>query len=258
MKKFMVFLAAVLFCLTVLTACGDGNLTKNYTTLAEDFTTTLYENDYDGALAYVDGAMQESITTDALKEIAEGTTSEYGAFQEVVAAEEISMSDYLQQLGISDDEATALDSLNCTVVVVTVGFTSSEMYLYLVFDTADRELVGINVYGAEGKGNTETALTEDKLRTAARSFLQAAFSGDFDTAYDLMSETLQGEMDAAAFNTLVQETASLYGEFGEIGQILVDGDEVIAYVSFAEGEINAYLTFDSNGLVDSFFTDTPH
>ncbi len=258
MKKFMVFLGTTLFCLAALTACGSEGLTKNYTTLAEDFTTTLYENDYDGALAYVDPAMQESITVDALKEIAVGTTSEYGAFQEVVATEEISMSDYLQQLGISDDEAAALDSLNCTVVAVTVGFASSEMVLHLVFDTADRELVGINVYGQEGKDGEATPLTEDQRRAAARSFLQAIFTGDFDTAYDMMSETLQGEMGAEEFNTLVEETTSLYGDFDEVGQILIDGDEVIGYVSFAEGEVNAYLTFDSNGLVDSFFTDTPH
>lgn len=258
MKKFMVFLGAALLCLVALTACGNSDLTKNYTTLAEDFTTMLYENDYDSALAYVDPAMQENITTDALKEIAVGTTSEYGAFQGVMAAEEISMSDYLQQLGISDDEALALDSLNCTVVVVTVGFASSEMYLYLVFDTADRELVGINVYGEEGKNSGEIALTEDKMRSAARNFLQAVFSGDFDTAYGLMSETLQGEMGTEEFHTLVEETASLYGDFDEVGQILINGDEVIGYISFAEGEINAYLTLDSNGLVDSFFTDTPH
>ncbi len=258
MKKYMVFLGTALFCFAVLTACGSGDLTKNYTTLAKDFIQTLYANDYDGALVYVDTAMQESITADALKEIVEGTTSEYGAFQEITAAEEISINDYVQKLEISDDDALALESLNCRIVASTVRFASSEMVLYLFFDTADREIIGINVYGQEGKDDGETALTEEELRSAARSFLQAAFSGDFDTVYDLMSETLRGEMDAVAFNALAEETASLYGAFDEVGQILIDGNEAIGYVSFAEGETNAYLTFDSNGLVDSFFTDTPH
>ena len=258
MKKIMVSLGAVLLCLAALTACGSGALTKNYTTLAKDFIQTLYANDYDGALAYVDTTMQESITADALKEIAVGTTSEYGAFQEVTAAEEISMDDYLQKLEISDDDASALASLNCKVVAATVHFASSEMALYLFFDAADREIIGINVYGQEGKDDGETAFTEEEMRATARSFLQAAFSGDFDTVYDMMSETLREEMDAVAFNTLAKESASLYGAFDEVGQIIIDGNEAIGYISFAEGETNAYLTFDSNGLVDSFFTDTPH
>lgn len=257
MKKIMVFVASALLGIVFLTACGSSDLMKNYTTLAEDFTETLYEDDYDGALAYVDATMQESITTDALTEIVTGTTSEYGAFQSVEGTEEISMSDYLEKMGISESESSALDSLDCTVVAVTVGFESSEMYLYLIFDTADREIIGINVYGQEGMDTGEAALTDDEMRSTAQSFLEAAFSGDFDTAYGMMSETLQGEMSADEIDTLVAETTSLYGAFDEVGQVFLDGDEVIGYVSFADGVVNAYLTFDSTGKIDSFFTDTP-
>lgn len=258
MKKFMVFLGITLFCLTALTACGGGNLTKNYTTLAKDFTVLLYESDYEGALAYVDAAMGESITADALKEITAGTTAEYGAFEEITAVAEITMDDYLRGLGLTDEEASALNSLNCTVVVETLRFASSEMYLYLIFDTADREIVGINVYGKESIDGSGAALTEQEIRATARTFLEAVFSGDADTVSDRMSETLQNEMGVKEFKRLMAETSSLYGDFDEVGQIIINGREAIAYVSFEEGEINAYLTFDSDGLIVSFFTDTPH
>lgn len=256
MKKRMIILVVVLLFGMVMAACGSNDLTKNYTTLAEDFTTTLYGEDYDGAMTYIDETMHESITTDALTKIVTETTSTYGAFQEVTDTEEISMSDYLDAMGVSD--AAALDGLDCTVVAVTVSLESSEMYLYLVFDTADREIVGINVYGEEDKDGSETALTEDEMRSTARTFLDAVFSGDFDTAYDMMSTTLQGEMTAEDLDALMAESTSLYGDFDEVGQILIDGDDVIAYVAFEESEINAYLTFDSDGTVASFYTDTPH
>ena len=138
MKKIMVFVASALLGIAFLTACGSSDLMKNYTTLAEDFTETLYEDDYDGALAYVDATMQESITTDALTEIVTGTTSEYGAFQSVEGTEEISMSDYLEKMGISESESSALDSLDCTVVAVAGGFESFRKYLFFFFYTAGR------------------------------------------------------------------------------------------------------------------------
>lgn len=256
MKKRMILLVAVLFFGMMVTACGDNDRMKNYTTLAEEFATTLYGEDYDGAMAYIDETAQESITADALTQIVTETTSTYGAFQKITATEEMSLSDYLDVTGAA--ELFALDGLDCTVVAVTVSLESSEMYIYLVFDTSDREIVGINVYGQEEKDGSETALTEDEMRSTARTFLNAAFSGDFDTAYDMMSTTLQGEMTADDLDALVAESTSLYGDFDEIGQILIDGDDVIAYVTFAESEINAYLTFDSDGAVDSFYTDTPH
>jgi hypothetical protein len=73
-----------------------------------------------------------------------------------------------------------------------------------------------------------------------------------------MSETLQGEMAADDLDTLVAESTLLYGDFDSVNQILIDGDDVIAYVSFTQSEVNAYLTLDGEGKITSFFTDTPH
>lgn len=254
MKKFMTVCAGALFFMGLLTACGDNDLMKNYTTLAEDFTETLYAEDYDGAMDYINGDMQEYITSDSLTEIVSSTEEKYGAYQKIESVAEVSMSDYLELMDVSD--TTSYSDDDYTVVVVTVAFESSEMNIYVMFEDTDRTIVNISVYGQEEASDTEETLSEDTMRTSAKAFLNDVFGGEYEDAFQMMSASLQEEMTESDLDDLVTEATSLYGDFDAVNNILIDGDEATAYVTFADNQINAYVTFDSDGNVSEFYTGT--
>ena len=249
MKKVMILWVELLITAMLVAACGNDDLMKNYTTLGRDFTEKIFAEDYDGAEAYIDETMKPAINTDALENIVETTQAKYGDFQQIEAVTEVSLSDYLALLEITDD-GTYSDN-DYKVIAVTVAFADSEMNFYLTFQSGARTIVNISVYGQEEK---EGGLSEDAMREQARTFLNHVFGGDDAAAYDMMNVALQSEMDQSGLAALVTEAASRYGDFDAVENILVTGSDVIAFVSFGEGEVKAYLSFDGDGKISAFYT----
>ncbi|MGM9567884.1 MAG: hypothetical protein ACI3W6_06875 [Clostridia bacterium] len=147
MKKISVFIAA-LVCCVAFAACGmNGTATKNFTTIAEDFTMKMYQGDYDGAAAYVSEDNADMLNAEALEEIVTGTESAYGDFQEITGLEQTDMDTYISMMGMVDYDLP--DTGDYVVYYESLSFEKGEMGIYFFFDYSDRTISGITVCGTE-------------------------------------------------------------------------------------------------------------
>ncbi len=147
MKRIITF-AAALCCLFCFAACGmNSTVTKNFSTIAEEFTEKMYQEDYDGVASYIDEEYAETLNAEALAEIVAGTEKAYGDFQEITGIEQTDMTSYISAMELENYYSP--DDMDFLVYYESVAFERGEMGIYFLFDRDDRTVCGITVCGTE-------------------------------------------------------------------------------------------------------------
>ena len=147
MKKISVLLV-VLCCCFAFAACGmNSTATKNYTTIAEEFTEKMYDGDYEGAMVYISDAYDDNLNADALKEISDGTVKAYGSFVGISGIEQTDMDSYITAMSLENYYPSGTDDF--IVYYESISFEKGEMGIYFLFDGETREICGITVCGTE-------------------------------------------------------------------------------------------------------------
>ena len=155
MKKFSVLLA-VLVCCFALAACGmNSTATKNFSTIAEEFTEKMYRGDYEAAAAYISDEYADNLNADALKEIVEGTEKAYGAFCEISGVEQSDMDSFINTMTLQNYYPS--NSEDFVVYYESIRFEKGEMGVYFLFDGNDRRICGITVCGTEALTGADSA-----------------------------------------------------------------------------------------------------
>lgn len=147
MKKISLLLA-VLACCFAFAACGmNSTATKNYTTIAEEFTEKMYDGDYEGAMAYISDEYADNLNADALQEISDGTVKAYGSFVGISGIAQTDMDSYITAMNLENYYPSGTDDF--IVYYEGVSFEKGEMGIYFLFDDETREICGITVCGTE-------------------------------------------------------------------------------------------------------------
>lgn len=155
MRKISV-LMAVLLCCIAFAACGmNETATKNFTTIAEDFTLKMYQGDYDGAASYISAESAKTLNAEALEEIVTGTESAYGEFQEITGFQQTDMDTFVRTMGLEGYDLTDTDGY--VIYFEGIAFEEGDMGIYFFFDSDDRTISGITVCGTEELQGEETS-----------------------------------------------------------------------------------------------------
>lgn len=152
MKRKILLTVGILMIALLCCACGDSQNTKNFSTIAEEFTTALYSEDYDTCLKSIDELYREDMGEDALRDIVSGTTVQFGKFQSVGTGQSVETDDYLEMMGLTQSSDTA--DLEVSVYYQPVTMAGGELGLFYIFSPSTRMICGISVC-------TETAMNAE-------------------------------------------------------------------------------------------------
>lgn len=143
MKRKILLTVGILMIALLCCACGDTQNDKNFGTIAEEFTTALYSEDYDTCLKSIDELYREDMGEDALRDIVSGTSAQFGKFQSVGTGQQVELDDYLEMMGLTQSSDTA--DLEVSVYYQPVTMAGGELGLFYIFSPSTRMICGISV-----------------------------------------------------------------------------------------------------------------
>ncbi len=254
MKRNIVKMVLICFCLAILSGCTAGELQKKGAAFAE----AVFSGDYDAAIAQMTENMLASMPAEALSDLATSVEEQFGAFDSVASVTVGSDPNYPDH----------------TLAKVKVKLATSFIILELAYDK-DLKLDGLNVLASEEMNSSEP-IVEDGTENArndgvsqtdtddtngtdstdkgalALQFLDKAFSGDIDGAVACLAQSAQTQDSADSLSTLVAEAEANYGAYEEIGAVKDSGDTAIVNVILANGSVLFEITFDDSGKISGF------